>query len=72
MIYRLKCNIIYKTKFSDIKTLYNYLRMSDLYLHGRHHHVSTAALNGQTALLSAFRHIRAFCTAVVPELKVQY
>ncbi len=25
-------------------------------LHGRHHAVSTAALNGQTALQSAFRH----------------
>jgi len=40
-----------------------YLRMSNLYLHiprvplhGHRHHVSTAALNGQTALQSAFRH----------------
>ncbi len=41
-----------------------YLRMSYLYLqiprvslHGRRHHVSTAALNGQTALQSAFRQL---------------
>ncbi len=69
MIYRLKCNIIYITTFQrSIKTLHNellcfyYRRMSNLYLHtprvplhGRHH-VSTASLNGQTTLQSAFRH----------------
>ncbi len=33
-----------------------YLHRPRVPLHGRRHRVSTAALNGQTALQSAFRH----------------